>query len=70
MPLIGNDDIPERSIMKLARRDSWIMTVSSCLEKREKRGGHRHKEYAATFTSYESEAVNQVIRAVCRFVQI
>lgn len=42
----------------------------TCLEHKENRSRYRHKLYAATFTGHVREVVNQLIRHVCKFIEI
>lgn len=56
--------------MQLASFDDWVATLLTFLEQRGKRCGHKMKLYADTFTSQMSEADNQLIVPVRRFLQI
>lgn len=56
--------------MQLACLDAWVVTVLTCFEQTEKRGGTRQKVYAGTPTSHVNEAMNQLIGLVRSFQKI
>ena len=58
----GDDqkEVPESSILQLARMDAWIMTVLDCLLADEKRGGKRQKLYVDTFQKFLPIAMGQL----------
>lgn len=57
-------------MMPLVRLYALAATVLTCLEQREKRGGHRQKVYADKFTSHLSETVNELFEQIRKHVQI
>lgn len=63
-PLSDNDNRREKSIIKLPHLCVSVATALTSSEQREKRGGHRQKGCAESFTSNVSEAVNQHIGRV------
>ena len=64
----GEEEVPESSILQLARMDAWIMTVLECLEANEKRGGKRQKQYMDTFQKFLPIAMGQLSEALYHWV--
>lgn len=60
----------EAIITQLACLDTWVVSVLTCLEQREKRVGFMMKVHAEPSTSDVSKALNQPAVQIYRFVQI
>lgn len=69
-PLSGNNDVLEGSITHLVRVNTWVATVFTNFVHRKKRGCRTQNAHTDTFMITVSEAVNQPIERVRRFVEI
>lgn len=64
----GEKEIPESTILQLARLDAWIMTVLKCMVVTEIRGGQSQKIYMDTFQEFLPIAMGQLSEALYDWV--
>lgn len=68
--LADDETIAERSTMQPTCLNTCVGIVITCVEGREKRGGHRHNVSASTITSHLREGVDRLIGSICQHVNI
>lgn len=63
-----DEDMMDSTIVLLARVDAWIMTVVSCTADEQNRGGRRQRLYVETFEKFLPISMDQITKAMYRFV--